>query len=55
MIFLATGRLLASGGDECALVSTAYAPCEMERSGAVPDESYCPRAERYREGKPVTL
>jgi hypothetical protein len=55
MILQATGQLLTSGGDECAVVFTSYAPCEMERSGALPDESYCPRAERYREGKPVTL
>jgi hypothetical protein len=55
IVLRATGRLLMSGGNECALIATSYAPCAMEIAGAKPDEGACPIAEESRKGKPVAL
>jgi hypothetical protein len=35
------GRLLESGGNECALIRHAYSPCRMLMRGETPDESCC--------------
>jgi len=42
-----TGQLFSSGGNECAVIFDAYAPCKMEMAGIQPDESMCPLAEKY--------
>jgi hypothetical protein len=42
-----TGNLLTSGGNECAVIFTSYAPCKMEIAGAQPDQAVCPLAEEY--------
>lgn len=34
--------LIESRGNQCALITTAYAPCQMEVQGLVPDWSRCP-------------
>jgi len=35
------GMLLASDGNQCALVVEAHAPCYMERAGDMPDARRC--------------
>lgn len=35
------GRLIPSGGDECALITDTYSPCKMEMHGHAPDETRC--------------
>lgn len=42
-----TGKLLPSGGNECAAIVVGFAPCKMEVAGMPPDETCCPLAERY--------
>lgn len=37
-------ELVSSGGNECALIHTSYAPCEMTMAGMQPDQALCPRA-----------
>jgi hypothetical protein len=34
--------LAESGGNQCALITNAYAPCRMEIEGNPPDWSKCP-------------
>ena len=34
--------LVASGGNQCAIVTTAYMPCQMETRGQTPDWRMCP-------------
>jgi hypothetical protein len=49
-VFLrSTGELMGSGGNQCALILEAHAPCRMETAGFPPDESVCPLAVRYSE------
>lgn len=43
-ILRATKELVSSGGNECALIHTSYAPCEMTMAGMQPDQALCPRA-----------
>jgi hypothetical protein len=38
----AAGKLVATGGNQCALLSPNHAPCQMERSGNPIDETRCP-------------
>jgi len=33
--------ILSSGGNQCALITGAYAPCKMETAGAEPDLERC--------------
>jgi hypothetical protein len=41
--------LLAQDGNECALVSSVFAPCYMEIQGQEPDWSKCDRVMEIRE------
>lgn len=34
--------LVDSGGNECAIVTTSYTPCQMETRGQAPDWRACP-------------
>lgn len=36
------GRLIDSGGNECALVRSSYSPCRREIAGEAIDEAACP-------------
>lgn len=46
------GRLIDSGGNECALIGHAYSPCAMERDGQCIDEHACAR---FKEGLRVAI
>ena len=35
------GRLIDSGGNECALILLSYSPCAMEMDGEEPDAAVC--------------
>ena len=41
------GTLVSTGGNQCAVIFDAHAPCKMEMAGMLPDEGCCPLAERY--------
>ncbi len=34
--------LVAQNGNQCAMITTSYSPCLMERDGAAPDWETCP-------------
>ncbi len=36
------GELVSTGGNQCALVITSHAPCQMEIAGQIPNETICP-------------
>jgi hypothetical protein len=38
---VAAHTLIASGGNQCALITREYAPCQMETAGKPPDLEYC--------------
>jgi hypothetical protein len=44
LILLRTGKLVSTGGNECALIHTSLAPCQMEMAKMNPDEAFCPHA-----------
>lgn len=43
------GRLLDSGGNQCALIVTSYAPCVMQMDGEEPDGKTCTVVARARQ------
>lgn len=43
--------LVDSGGNQCAAITRAYAPCRMEISGVTPDETACALAIAMIEGR----